>query len=442
MEPACEPFIGWMGVRDGRIAALAAGDAPNAEAGETVDADGRIVMPGLVNGHCHGDMTIFRGVGDDMTLAEQNEAFLENCWFGCDLTDEERYAARQLVYLKAVRSGTTFLAEHMYWGLGLSSVRAMDQVGIRGALAEQYFTDKSLDPAGGHITAEYLDEFIAECRRNGLLPMLSSVAEETFEPELMERVIALAQSRGIMVTQHLQETPWRMRLIREKYGCTPMRFLADHGLLGRVRIVASHAVYANAEDRALMKSGDVAVDNTPVCEMKICDGVAPLKEYIADGVILGLGTDGAMWDNTNDMFGEIKYAVLLQTITKGIRSMTARQALEAATIGGARVFGMENEIGTLTVGKSADFILVDATGTHMRPLRLGVHENVLSDLAYSACGRDVTDTFVRGKAVMRERAVRTIDETVVFRAAESASERILSKYGPSALKQYEKKERP
>ena len=135
------PFIGSVGVLHGRIETVAEGQIKSEECEVFIDADGKILMPGLVNGHCHGDMTMARGLGDDLTLLEQNHKFADTGWFYTLIQDEDRYYSRQLTYCEALLSGTTFIMENMYWGLGADSVRAMKEVGIRGALAEDVRVD-------------------------------------------------------------------------------------------------------------------------------------------------------------------------------------------------------------------------------------------------------------------------------------------------------------
>ena len=429
MEPSCAPFRGWIGCKDGRIKSVCAGAPACTDAAEIIDAKNKILMPGLINGHCHGDMTVLRGAGDGLTLQEQNSVFEDSCWFGTDLTEDDLFISRQLTYLEAIASGTTFIMENMYWGIGIRAVQAMRETGIRGALSEEYRTSRNLDPAGGHLTDAYLEEFAGECRRHDIVPVLSSVAEEGFSEPYLKSVYGAAAKAGMLVTQHVAETPWRMELIRERYGMSPVRYMDSIGVLDMAPVIASHSVHVSKEDRDIMLRKGVRVVNTPVCEMKIADGVAPLKEYLEEGVPVGLGTDGAMWDNTNDMFGEIKYSVLLQSVTKGVRSVSARQAVEMATIRGAEVFGLQEEMGSIREGKSADFILVDTAGLHMQPLRTEVHENILSAIAFCACGRDVTDTFIRGKGVMRDRKILSMDVDRVLSEAKSISDRVLSGYG-------------
>ena len=163
------PFIGSVGVSGDRIAAVMEGKLKKEDCEVWLDADGKILMPGLVNGHCHGDMTLARGLGDDLTLLEQNHKFADTGWFYTLIDDEDRFYSRQLTYCEALLSGTTFIMENMYWGLGEDSVRAMKEVGIRGALAEDVRVDFQRPDA--FISEQFLTEFIRVCRENGLVPV-------------------------------------------------------------------------------------------------------------------------------------------------------------------------------------------------------------------------------------------------------------------------------
>ena len=129
-----EPFIGSVAIKGDRIEKVVEGSLEKEDCGKWIDGSGKILMPGLVNAHCHGDMTLARGLGDDLTLLEQNEKFADTEWFYTLISDEDRYYSRQLTYCEALLSGTTFIMENMYWGLGEDSVKAMVETGIKELL--------------------------------------------------------------------------------------------------------------------------------------------------------------------------------------------------------------------------------------------------------------------------------------------------------------------
>ena len=157
------PFWGSVCLNGEIIAEVRDGPVFNEECDELIDGRGKILMPGLVNCHCHGDMTLARGFGDDMTLLEQNEAFRPHNWFYDFTTDDDRYEARQLSYCEALLAGTTFICENMYWTLGERSVQAMKETGIKGALVEDIRYDFS--NSDSMLPDEALHDFSFSCNK-------------------------------------------------------------------------------------------------------------------------------------------------------------------------------------------------------------------------------------------------------------------------------------
>jgi 5-methylthioadenosine/S-adenosylhomocysteine deaminase len=424
---AYEPFNGSVGVRGGRIAAVKPGGIDAAECGQWIDGGGSILMPGLFNSHCHGDMTLGKGFGDGMTLGEQIEAFNDHDWFLQFINDEDRYYSRQLVYCEALLSGTTFLCENMYWSLGSRSAQAMTQPGIRGALVEDVRRDFSNQD--NLVPLEELRSFMEDSRRRGLVPVAGMPAEEDFETRRLQAIHENLEGLGILRTMHLAETDWRLAMVEKKYGLRPIEYLRREGLLNK-RFIGSHVVHASEEEIGLLREHGVSVANTPLCEMKIADGVAPIPEMVRRGVNVCLGTDGSMWNNSNDIFREMKGMALIHSLAGGVRSLSPRNILDMATINGARAFGVEGDLGTIEQGKLADFILIGTAAPHIQPLRLGRHENVLSALVYCATGADVTDVFIGGKRIVENRVLNSIDARAVAAKVRQASEKIAAALGP------------
>ena len=415
------PFIGSVGVLHGRIETVAEGQIKSEECEVFIDADGKILMPGLVNGHCHGDMTMARGLGDDLTLLEQNHKFADTGWFYTLIQDEDRYYSRQLTYCEALLSGTTFIMENMYWGLGADSVRAMKEVGIRGALAEDVRVD--FQKPDEFISEEALTDFINLCRENDLIPVLGGISEEDYETKRLKKIQAIAEIRGISITSHMAENTWRQDIVREKYGTSAIDYLHKNSLLGK-KVIGSHEVYASAEEVFQLADTQTKVVNTPLCEMKIQDGIAPIPEMVRKGVTVCLGTDGAMWNNSNDIFREMKGMSLLHSLNSGVRSLKKTDILDMATRNGAKCFGLEKEYGTIEAGKKADFILIETKVPHMQPMLIGEKETVTSALVYNATGQDVTDVFVDGRHVVKNREIQTADVSVIMKKVQETSEKI------------------
>ncbi|MCL2191699.1 MAG: amidohydrolase family protein [Treponema sp.] len=416
-----EPFMGSLCVQGERIAEVRRGSVSPGECGEWIDGGGKILMPGLVNCHCHGDMTLARGLGDDLTLLEQNEAYRSHSWFQAFIDDDDKYYSRQLTYCESLLAGCTFVCENMYWGMGTRSIQAMRDIGIKGALVEDIRSDFT-DPES-FLSDEVLRGFSAGCREAGLVPVLGLPAEEDWDTGLLKKIFAKAENIDAMQTMHLAENDWRVEIILKKYGLRPIEYLARNGFL-HDRFIGSHVVFADQNELGFLKEANVKIANTPLCEMKIADGIAPVPEMARQGLTVGIGTDGAMWNNSNDIFREMKGMSLLHTVSGGIRSLSKKGILDMATTGGAAVFGMESEIGMVKEGMKADVILVDANKPHLQPIVLGKNENVTSAIVYSATGGDVTDVFVNGKRLVKDGVLTGTDVSAIIARVRRVTEKI------------------
>ena len=415
-----QPYIGSIGIECGRIVMATPGKIARSEAREWIDATGKIILPGLVNAHCHGDMTLARGLGDGMTLREQIQAFSSHNWFQAFIDDDDRFFSRQLTYAEALLSGTAFLCENMYWSLGERAVNAMAQSGISGALCEDIRSDFSRPDI--LVSDEWLIRFRDLCRQNGFVPVIGSISEEDFSLERLQKIRKKANVLGMKETRHLVENDWRVRHVLDSFGMTPIRFLAKAGALYE-GMIGSHVVYADEHEADLLAEFGVSVANTPLCEMKIRDGIAPIPTYLQRGVNVCLGSDGAMWNNTNDIFAEMKGLVLLHSLNTSPRAIGVHDALNMATVNGYRAFGI-SDAGTLAKGMRANIVLLDATGAHMAPLRLGRYENVTSAVVFCASGRDVTDVFVEGRYVVKNKLLTTMNLQDLIHRVEIASQKI------------------
>lgn len=413
-----------VGVAEGRIAYVGERRIAASEANSLVDGVGRVLMPGLVNGHCHGDMTVARGLGEGMTLLEQNQAFAAHNWFKQWLSDEDLAWSRQLTYLEALESGTTFILENSFWNHS-DAVALMADTGIRGAIAmdvRPQFSEPDV-----LVTDQQIEAFMTECEAAGVLPVIGSISEEDFTPERLSRIRDLLAPHGIHATSHLAETTWRDALARENCGSSPVQAMARYGYYDH-RHLASHMVHLGAEDIAITAERGAKVISTPAAEMKIADGVAPVPALLAAGVEVALGSDGALWNNGNDLFREMRVLQLVHSLTTRPGALTAPQILQIATRNGAAAFGLA-DVGSITPGWSADFVLVDVTAPRMRPLNITAAENLTAALVGLTSGADVTDVFIRGERVVAEGKAQTIDRAAVLAGAQAAHERIATAIG-------------
>jgi len=417
-----QPFRASVGIIGERFEYVGGKEITRADCKVWINAESKILMPGLVNAHCHGDMTLAKGLGDDMTLWEQNQAFADHNWFRKFIGDEDRYYSRQLTYCEALLAGTTFIMENMYWGLGADAARAMDEVGIRGALAEDIRADFARPDI--FIADEDLQQFRDTCIAKRRIPVIGGISEEDYDTERLKRIEQKRKSFESLLTCHLAENDWRRDMILEQYQDTPISYLHQNRLLGE-HIIGSHVVYASKKEIRYLAETGTKVVNTPLCEMKIADGIAPIPAMVRAGVTVCLGTDGAMWNNSNDIFREMKGMALVHTINSGIRSLSKAEILDMATVNGAKAFHLEKEYGTIEECKKADFILIRTDVPHMIPLHLGRYENITSHVIFNATGNDVTDVFIDGRQIVKNRRIQTVDMVNIMRKVQASSEKIV-----------------
>ena len=417
------PLIGSIGIKDGRIEYVGTQRLAKTDGRSYIEGYGKIVMPGLVNGHCHGEMGFAKGAADNTTLQEQMHKFAENNWFYGELSEEDRFYTRQFTYAEAVLSGTTLLLECMYWSLGKElSQQAFEQVGLRGAPAEDVRYD--FYRSDGFLTDEMLDSFMERCRRHDLISLLGTLPEEEFTGQRLEKVRQIIEKRNCFFTSHLSETTWRYENAVGKMGNSPVKVLNQYGLLTD-KYIGSHAVYMDDEDIEIYAKSGAKIVNTPICELKIADGLAPVPKFVKAGIPVALGTDGAMWNNSNDIFREMKCMSVIHNLQYGVRTFTPEDILDMATVNGAKLFGMENELGTIEEQKQADLILLDASRPHLNPLRTGTNSNVSSTVVYCATGSDVTDVIIRGKEIVRNKELLTVDVRKLQARTQEIAERLL-----------------
>jgi 5-methylthioadenosine/S-adenosylhomocysteine deaminase len=205
---------------------------------------------------------------------------------------------------------------------------------------------------------------------------------------------------------------------------SPVAYLQSIGFWGP-RTVVKHGVWVDAADITLLRSHQVAVSHNPESNMKLSSGIAPVPEYLAAGVTVGLGTDGAASNNDLDMFEAMRFAALLHKVKTGDpRALPAATVLEMATMAGARALGLEKQIGSLEIGKRADVVIVSAAGARMTPLY-----DPVSHLVYAAHGADVRTVIVNGRVVMRDRKVLTLDEPAVLAEARTFADAVRAAVG-------------
>jgi len=413
-----EPVIG---IRDGKIDFIEKGKnlaGHYREASEVIDASGCIVMPGLVNAHAHLAMTCFRGLADDLPLM----TWLNDHIFPAEARFIDRktvYAGAMLAIAEMILSGTTTFCDGYFFEGEVG--RAAIAAGMRGVIAKG-FIDFPMPGQPGHFDkAAIAERFVERWRdRSPLItPALICHSPYNCSPDTLRTVKAVARHAGVSFQIHLSETREEVRMIRERYGMNPVQHLRNLDLLDGDTI-AAHCIWLDAEELDLLAAGKVKVAHDPESNMKLGAGVAPVLEMLRRGIDVGLGTDGCASNNDLDLFGEMGMTAKLHKVFSGDpTALTAERVVEMATIGGARVLGMADRIGSIVPGKQADIILVDMRKPHLTPLY-----HPFSHLVYAARGADVVTSIIGGRIVMKERRLLQIDPASIMEEVRRIASRI------------------
>ena len=384
---------------------------------DTIEARGDVVLPGLINTHTHAPMVMYRGLADDLALMDWLQKYIFPAEAKTVSPELVRIGTR-LAALEMIESGTTTFADMYYFEEEIA--KAAIEAGLRGVLGQtiiQFPVADAKTPADGLARAE---RFIEEFKDNGLVvPAVAPHALYTNDRATLVASAELGRKHGVPVIIHFAETEEEVRLAREKFNATPAAYLESIGFWGP-NTLAAHAIWVTDDDITILKRHGIGLSHNPESNMKLASGAAPVSKYLAAGVALGLGTDGAASNNDLDMFEAMRQASFLaKHVTKNPTALPARAALDLATVGGARALHMEQRIGSLAAGKRADLIIVS-----MRTARQTPMYDPISHLVYTTRGDDVRTTIVNGKVLMKERQVRTLNRETVIADAKRLAARV------------------
>jgi 5-methylthioadenosine/S-adenosylhomocysteine deaminase len=398
-----EPVIG---IRDGKILFVEKGNLPSGyppEAHDVIDASGCLVLPGLINTHTHLPMVLFRGLADDLPLM----TWLNDHIFPAEerfINRETVYTASKLAIAEMILSGTTTFCDGYFFESSVA--RATIASGIRGVVAQGFIDYPSPDRPDCSRHAAVAEQFMNKWQNRSPLvtPALICHSPYICSPDTLMTIKAVARSHDSLFLIHLAETREEVALLHDRYGKKPVHHLRDLDLLDEATI-AAHCIWLEQDELDLLAKFGVKVAHDPESNMKLAAGVAPVPEMLRRGIDVGLGTDGCASNNNLDLFGEMGMCAKLHKVFSSDPTvMQAEKVVEMATLGGARVLGMADRIGSITPGKCADIILVNMNKPHLTPLY-----NPFSHLVYSASGADVVTSIIDGKIVMKDRRLLTID---------------------------------
>lgn len=376
-----------------------------------------LILPGLVNAHTHAAMSLLRGLADDLPLAKWLNEYI--------FPAEARHARPDFVYLgtklsameMALAGVTTFADGYFYME---EAARAASDVGLRAVIAQGILDIPSPDAPAPGSWKDRVRQFLADFPKDSLVrPALFCHSPYHCAPDTFRQAAELALQNGTLLFAHMCETQWEVDESCKRYGSGPVELLNNLGVLGK-SFVAVHAIHVSDADVGLLAESGTAVVHCPESNMKLASGAARVKDLVARGVTVGIGTDGPASNNNLDLFEEMRCASLLaKLISNDPEALGAPTVLRMATSDGARLLGMDDKIGSLVPGKLADVIVVDLDRPHLTPVY-----DPLSHLVYSARGSDVRHVLVNGRLVVDHGRIMSIDERQLKHEVRAKAEEI------------------
>ena len=372
-------------------------------ADEVIDGSRKLLMPGLINCHTHAYMSVFRNYADDLPFDEWLFGKIDP--LEGKMTAEDAYWGNLLAISEMIRTGTTcFVDMHMFPGM---SVKACADTGMRGVITRGLVGSDRNDKAATVRLKQAFDEM-----EEGLADPAAKVtfglaphAIYTCGEDLLRYVAETAHEKGMLLNIHLTESQYEYETCKKEHGRTPVKYLADLGFF-EGPVLLPHCVYLEDGDYELLKNPNVTVVTNPASNMKLANGFAPVARMLKEGVRVCLGTDGAASNNSLNMIREMNLLSLCQKgVTRDALALTAEETYRIAVENGYRAVGLQEKLGAVERGKTADLILIDEHAPNLLPCH-----NAKAALVYSASGYEVTDSIIGGKIVMRDRNLVTIDE--------------------------------
>ena len=389
----------------------------------TIDARGKLVMPGFINGHTHVPMTLFRGLHDDVTLDDWLHKYIFPAEAKNVTEDFVRWGTR-LAAAEQIRSGVTTFADMYYFEDAVAE--ETKAAGMRGVLGETWIDFPAPDNKSEAEMLRYTETFLKKWNGDPLIH--AAVAPHsiyTCSRKTLEDASALARTYHAPILIHVAEMKKEWDESEKQNGMSPVQFLDKVGVMGP-DVVAAHCIFVDDADLKIMAQREVGCVHNPSSNMMLASGVSPVSEMRAAGIAVGLGTDGPAGSNNDlDLMEEIDLAAKLAKITKmDPLALNAKAVVEMATIDGAKALHMEKEIGSLETGKKADLIVIGLDRPNAVPMY-----DVYAQLAYALKGNDVETVVIGGCVVMRDHKLLTVKEDEVVQKARQYGKRIAASLG-------------
>ncbi|RCW50338.1 5'-deoxyadenosine deaminase [Paenibacillus prosopidis] len=393
-----------------------------------IDAAGKVLLPGFVQTHIHLCQTLFRGRADDLSLIEWLK---EKIWpLEAAHSEDSVYYSAMLGIGELIRSGTTTILDMETVQYTESAFQAIKESGIRALsgkvmmdhgsevpLALQENTEKSLQDSvdllekwhgagNGRIQYAFCPRFVVSCTE-----------------ELLIGVRDLSAEYGVMVHTHASENLGEIAMVEAERGMRNVVYL-DHIGLAKPNLILAHSIWLDDEEKRIIRERGVKITHCPGSNLKLASGIAEVPLLLEQGIDVGIGADGAPCNNNLDMFQEMRLTAYMQKVKHGPTIMNARTVLRMATMGGARVLGLEQQIGSVEIGKLADLQLLDLEDFHVYP---SFDADWYSRVVYAATRGDVDTVIIDGQIVMESKIVKTVDKKIVLKEADRSLRKLIER---------------
>lgn len=389
---------------------------------ETVDCRGSLLMPGLINAHTHVPMTLLRGLADDLRL----DVWLSGYMWPVErefVSPEFVRLGTQIACAELIRSGVTTFND-MYF-FEESVAKATAEAGMRAVCGQSVLKFPVADAASYEDSMAIARDYIQRWKGHPLIvPSIAPHAPYTCTPEILRAAAELAKEFDVPLHIHIAETSFEVENMRNENGMPVVPYVKKQGLF-EAKVIAAHCVHIDTgEMRTLLHAG-AGVSHNPSSNLKLASGFAPVVKMLETGLNVGIGTDGAASNNDLDMFEEVRLAAFIaKAVTNDPTSLPAATALTMATRLGAQALHIGHLTGSLTPGRRADLILIDANPMHSSPRFYRDANSAYAQIVYASKSTDVSDVMVNGKWLMRDRKMLTLNEEELLAQAADIAKKI------------------
>jgi 5-methylthioadenosine/S-adenosylhomocysteine deaminase len=394
----------FLAIDQGKIIALKPWEESDQEhTKKFINAAQHLVMPGLINGHAHLPMSLLRGLAEDLPFWQ---------WLHTTILPVEKQFVNpqfirigtELALLELIGAGVTTVCDMYYFEDVIAEV--VDKVGVRAVLGETIADFPTPDNPEGSKNAFDIVANMARTytKHPRITTCIAPHSPYACSDQTLRHVMSYAEKYDLRIKMHMAESQQEVQESLKHYGLTPVARMAEIGLLNFPTTFA-HCVHLNDADIDLLAKANASMIYNPHSNMKLSCGIAPVHKLLQQGVVIGIGTDSAASNNALNIINELATGIKLQKLLDADSKLTTQAMLRMATIDGAKALGLDQQIGSLEVGKWADCIILDISGPNWQPLY-----DIPASLVYAAQGSDVITTICHGQILMENRELKTLDK--------------------------------